>query len=751
MTELGMETQTGILAQAQHYGRVILKWKWTALMFLSIVIVGAVLYATLSKPVFTASGSVWIEDEPKILPFEVIQTLGTGNELPSNTRLIQSRALAAETIEKLKLYENREFTGTATIGKKSFAEESPVFREQLIESFRRSITVSQEGGTRLVDVRFDSHDPKIAADAVNSLIEGFINIINRKRYTDSEQAMEFLTSQIASLRADINDREKKLNDFGSQRNILPPTAAEAPTVSRLAEFNKALTDATIERINRFNYYNQIKSAPLGEVPDAPNGSLIQTLRAQYSTLSREYSKRLATIRPEYPEMQRLKSELDAATEALQDETQNIIRIAYTDYQAALQKEQSFQKQLNDLKSDAFRSNSNSIQYNSLRIELDSKKTLLEALTKKQSETDVSSQLKGLKAINVWIVDKADPPLNPTFPNKRKILLIAFLVALGGAAGLAIVLESLTQTVKTSKDIVKATDLATLGMIPSFGSGSKWKRSKTERARFAAILRGGAAKIEKNKPESPAAADKMGRGTPSDPGAELKENRSKIELIISRDPHSIQAEGFRTVRTSLLLSSPPRNSSAILLTSALAREGKSSTVSNLALVLSTGGKRVVVVDSDLRKPKQHKIFGTGEGPGLTHYLSTSIDIGQVVKQTQFPNLCLVKCGPIPANPVDLLTSERMSELIILLRRNFDFIFLDTPPILAVSDALAMGPMIDGAILVARGGQTPIAAFKQAKEKLDAHKIKCLGVILNDVDLIEEAGYYAREYYHYSNPE
>ncbi|MGZ8878547.1 MAG: CpsD/CapB family tyrosine-protein kinase, partial [Candidatus Aminicenantales bacterium] len=172
-----------------------------------------------------------------------------------------------------------------------------------------------------------------------------------------------------------------------------------------------------------------------------------------------------------------------------------------------------------------------------------------------------------------------------------------------------------------------------------------------------------------------------------------------------------------------------------------------------ITLAESGKRVVIMDSDLRKPKQARIFGAnnGEGPGLSRFLSSNIEPTEVVRPTDIPNLHLITSGPLPANPIELLTSEKMDSLIGYLKRNFDFILLDAPPLLAVSDALAMGPMADAIILVVRGGQTPIQAMKQAKQKLDAHKLKCLGVILNGVDLIEQDGYYAREYYSYSKAE
>jgi capsular exopolysaccharide synthesis family protein len=191
----------------------------------------------------------------------------------------------------------------------------------------------------------------------------------------------------------------------------------------------------------------------------------------------------------------------------------------------------------------------------------------------------------------------------------------------------------------------------------------------------------------------------------------------------------------------------------LFTSPLAREGKSSTVSNLGITFAEAGKRVVLIDADLRKPKQAKLFDIPSisGPGLSQYLSSEINPEDIIQHTSIPNLSLITSGPLPANPIELLSSQKMDMLVAYLKRSYDFVMLDTPPILAVSDTIALGPMADTIVLIARGGQTPISALRQARTKLDAHKLKCLGVILNGVDMIEEDGYYARQYYSYTRSE
>ena len=750
--ETPQESRAGLLAQFQHYWHVLLKWKWMIAAFFFTAVAAATVFSFTIAPVYTASGSVWIEDDPNILPFEDVQTLGAGTNLSSHARLLRSRTLASDTIDKLKLYENYDFAGRPKKGQKLPDPADPIFRETLVQKFLNHVGVSSNERSRLVDVRFSSREPKLAAEVLNALFDGYIEMVVKKRYSASEQATEFLNAQIGELRTQISKMESDLNQYGAERDILPLSTAEAPTVARIGDINTALTAAKLDRVTKYNIYNQMQSAPLGELPNAPEGSLLQTLRGQYITLSRDYNTRLTTVRPEFPAMRQLKSQLDAATEALKSETQNLIRAAYSDYQAALTNEQSLQRLLDAQKNEAYRANSSSVIYNSMKIELENKKSLLESLSKRQSETDVSSRLKGLEALNVWIVDKADYPLNPTSPNKRKNVLIGILLGLAGGVGLALGLEYLDHTVKTSKDVTNAIGVATLGSVPSLDQEIRKTGPKAELAKLMSMLKskGAAPEVKTRRKNKRREGSSQEPRWLSDERANGRDPAGRIELIASLAPQSIQAESYRSIRTTLLVSSPPGRIKTILFTSPLAKEGKSSTVSNLGITLAEASKRVVIVDSDLRKPRQARIFGMSgaNGPGLSGYLSANIGPEAIITPTEIANLHLITSGALPANPIELLTSEKMDSLIASLKRNYDFVLFDAPPLLAVSDALAMGPMADAIILVARGGQTPITAMKQAKQKLDAHRLKCLGVILNGVDLVEQDGYYARQYYSYS---
>jgi len=753
MTDSSMNIKDGPVATVQHYWHILLKWKWTALFFFVVVVGGATLFSFLIPPVYTSKGSIWIEEQLNILPFEDVQRPDNTSQSPqSYSQLLQSRALATKVIDKLRLFENPKFVGPPPKGEKLPDPSDPVFREQLIENFLLRIAVRPIERTKLLEVTFSDRDPKFAAETLNALFDEYIDMIIRQRYETSERATEFLKTQIATVRTEIEESEKKLNEYGTSKNILPLTASEAPTIAKLSEVNRAVTDATLDRVNKYDRYNQLKAGIVTELSGSPIDSSVRGLQDQFARLSQEYARRSGTLKPEYPEMQRLKSEIDSVKENLQNESKKMTDAAYADYQAALTKEYSLLGLLEKLRTDAFKANSNSIVYNSLRIDLENKKSLIESLSKRRSETDLSAQLRSLEAANIWVVDKANFPLRPMSPNKRKNVLLGFLAGLAGGIGLALGLEYLNNTVKTSKDVTNSTGFPILGSIPAFEKEANPRSPKAEFKRIVNTVRGKGEPRKEKEPKRKEVFVGLARQRDQAGGRGDQEAKpASIELIASREPQSIQAESYRSIRTTLLVSAPPGNIKSILITSPLAQEGKSSTVANLGLTLAQANKRVIMVDSDLRKPKLSRIFGLQSGSGLTHYVSSRIEAADLLKSTPFPHLFLISSGPIPTNPIELLTSEKMGNLISFLKQSFDYILFDAPPLLAVSDAVAMGPMIDGVILVARGGQTPIPAMKQAKHKLDTHKIKCVGVILNGVDIVEQDGYYAKQYYNYSKAE
>jgi len=719
----------------------ILKRKWLV-MSVALVVMASVAFKTFTTPsTYTARGTLLIERETNILSFEQmlkVETFQTDYYM-TQFNLLRSRSVAERAIEKVNLYQNEEFVGKPE-KRGVINKDDPVFKANLITAFLGRLMVDPIRQTRLAEVRFNAHNPKLAADSVNAVLESFIAMNIENKYSATEEATEFLAAQIASLRSDIERKERGLQAYGVEKNIIALSDKETTIIGKLAELNKFLTDAQIDLVNKEAFYTGIKNATPNYIPDSMLTPMIQNLKEDYGKLSRDYEKKLGTYKPDYPEMQRLRTDLESVKAALDTEMKNVIKGADLEYQAALKKERSLQEVFNRQKLESIQMNSNAILYNSLKVEVEGNKTMLETLMKRQSETGVSARLSGLRTSSIRIIDRAEVPRSPSGPNKKKNLFLALIMGLAGGIGLALFFDYLDSSVKSAEDCEKYAKLPTLGIVPTFsqdgfrrgygygygyGYGSGHKRSKSKPA----VTATGAQAAEKGKE-----------------GEQLP-NITSVDLIPYISPKSNFSETYRSIRTALLLSSADSSLKTLVITSSLPSEGKTATLANLAVTLAQANKRVLIIDTDIRRPRQHRIFKIKNLNGLTNYLTGDLEIKSLIKPTQIPNLFLINAGPVPPNPAELLGSEKMHHFIEDLKQTFDYILFDSPPVLAVSDALVLGSKTDAIILVVWGGKTNREALKRAKEKLDLMKIKCVGVIINRLDLKQHDYYYKHYYYQY----
>jgi capsular exopolysaccharide synthesis family protein len=440
---------------------------------------------------------------------------------------------------------------------------------------------------------------------------------------------------------------------------------------------------------------------------------LQDLQKKRADLAVQYTEGLNQYGPNFPKVQRVQAQLKEVEDQIARESKGIVLQLESDYREAKQREELIRQALELQKAETNNMAEKMVQYNILKRESEADKTLYEGLLTKLKEAGIS---EGLKSSNLRVVDPAMIPSYPARPAKARNIALAFLVGLVGGIGLALLREYLDNTVKTPDDIETLTRLPSLAVVPTFGDGESNKR-------------------------------RMGIfGGPSTNGHE-----KRIELVAQHLPKSQMSEAFRALRTALLLSQPDRPPQVILVTSALPREGKTTAAANLAVTLAQLGDKTVLVDADLRKPGVGRLLnlGTGKYAGLSSYLAgvSTLDL-VTVPHPAIPNLSAIPTGPLPPNPADLLSSHKLADAIAELRTKYKFVVIDSPPIMAATDAVILSVQADGVLLVVRSGETPKEAFTRTCDLLTSVKSRLLGVVLNAVDASAPDYYYSYRYYPYS---
>lgn len=708
-----------------EYWKVIKRRKWLIITFLSIVFTVTTIATFTKKPLYKSKGILLIEREANILSFQDIFQIETYSEYYYQTqfKLLQSRSLARDVIEKLKLNENPAFTGKKKNKNSNPSNLNSDPYSPYISSFLANLEVKPVRLTRLVEVSYKSRDPVLSANVVNTLFDSFIERDIQAKYKATAEATEFLSKQIDDLKREIEQGERKLQEYGAQKNIIALSEKETTVVEKLAELNRALTEAQIERVKKEVYYNEIKNATPDSLPEVMKNPVIKTLQEDYLRLSREYTKKSEIFKPDYPEMIRLRAELENARKALENEVINIVKGAYSDYQAALKKEYSLRQAFDAQKSEAIQLNSNAILYNSLKIEIENKRNLLENLLRRQAETDITARLRGLKTSGIRVVDRAEIPSSPFSPNKKLNMLLALLIGLFGGVGLAFFVEYLDRTIKTAEDVEKILSLPFLGFIPNFDP-KKSVNSYGYRYHY-------------------------GRKEKKEGKSSFVLTPHSVERISHILPDSFISESFRNLRTSLLLSPSDRDNKVFVISSCVVGEGKTTICANLSIVLSQMGKRVALVDGDLYNPSLHRVFSVKNIDGLTHFLTGGIEGKNLIKEiTEFPGLFIINSGITPPNPAELISSSKMLKLVGFLKEKFDFIIIDSPPLLLRTDAYILSTNADGLILVINSLKTPRDLILKAKKELESKNIRVKGVVLNRGDI--EFHTYYKYSYKYSYP-
>ncbi len=659
---------------------------------------------------------------------------------PTQYKLLESRGLAERVVQDLRLADDPIFNpkrGELAAGGEP--EEISVDDDEravgdLAKRLLDRLNVKPVRNTRLVEIAYRAPKPELAARVANGVAQAYIDWGIELRSATVGRASGFLSSQIEELKQEIQDKESELQAYSRSTDIVALDPNSNVVMQRLEALNRDYTAAMSTRIEKEAEYYSLVNAPKDTVADTFSAGLVPQLRRELLLLQQEYAKNLNTYKPEWPAMQELKANIEKSRQNLDETVDQMVdearKSANTDYQTALRRERSLRDELATQKANAMQLNSAAVEYRNLQVEVSTRRQLLDDLLRKQSETGVAGRLQGTGSSNVVIVDRALVPKSAFRPSLKRNIALGLVLGLMLGIGAVLGVELLDRSLHTPDDIERVLGLPVLGVIPDVaqlagGYGYGY----------------GYGAVGKKKPRGSRKKAKDAKTADARP--------ITVELLPHDNPRVAAAEAYRTVRTSVLLSSAGGLHSVVI-TSATPSEGKTALSANLAIVLAQLGQDVLLVDADMRKARLHELFKVSNRKGLVNHLASDADADEIIQKTDVPGLYLVPAGPAPPNPSELLSSKKMREFVEMVKDRFDYVVFDSPPVLAVTDASVLGTLVDGTILCIAAGQVTRDAAEGAIDRMSIGNVHLLGAVLNKFQAKSE-GYRGYRYQRYADVE
>ncbi len=702
------------------YLNTLRKHQWLILTFLLTVVTVVTIASFKMKPIYEAAARVEVDKESSqnTLPFQdgnaYDEYVDTDSYLETQTKILASETLAFQTIKSMNLSRYPEFGGTP--GAPAFGQGAGARRPAILGAFLGSLNVKRVPNSRLIEVRFEAQDPQLAAQIVNAHLQNYIEQNFRSKYDATTQASNWLSSELEELRIRVEKSEDARLAYERDNQIWQIDEKQDITTQKLADLSKAVTEAQTGLAEKEALYRMAESGNVDALPAARENPVIQDLIKRKSEADNEYNDALTQFGPNYPKVVRLAAQQKELGDDLANAQKTMVESIQEEYGTAQNRFSLLQAALDKQKAEANDLSEKLVQYHILEHDAEANKQLYDGLLQKLKEATISA---GLRSSNIRVVDPALAPTTPSRPQKARNILLAFVVGIIGGIGLAVFREYLDNTVKSPDDIEVLTGLPSLAVVPAL-------------------------------PGTLVAHQKR-LGWPSRAPLPQAGSGARVELLSYLQPKSQISEAFRALRTSLLLSQADHPPQVILVTSALPREGKTTSAVNLAVTLAQLGDRTLLMDSDLRKPGIRRAMNLtiSKDLGLSSFLAGVCTLEEaVLPHPTISNLSILTTGPVPPSPADLLSSHRMQEAIDEVRRRYKFVVIDSPPIMAATDAVIMSALTDGVLLVVRSGETPKEAFTRSRDLLAAVKSRLLGVVLNAVDSSAPDYYYSYRYYPYA---
>lgn len=710
-----------------QYWRIIVKRRWTVLSVMVAGLALAVIQTMMTTPLYQATATIQIDYEPlRVVNAEGVLPQSDYTYLPTQLEVLRSRSLAERVVRHMGLAEGdpvamqpsplaaffrslflapaepaAEAAAEASAAPRAAPEVDEAARERAriegMTSFVRGGTaVELVGDSRLVRISFTSPDAELSARVANGIAEAYIESNLDRRMDASSFATKFLETSLADTKAKLEQSERALIAFAQQQELVDVDDNAPLAAQNLASLNEAIAIARRDRIAAEARLRSLQSGPLAAIPEVLTSDLINRLKETRSTLAGEYQQKLATFKPDFPEMKQLQGRIDEVDRQIEAAIQTIKASIEAEFRAASQRERMLQEQLDAARGEVFDVRARSVEYNILKREVETNRQQYEALLARFKEVGLAG---GVGTNNISIVDRAQVPGGPFKPNLASNLQAGLLLGLILGILLALLVEYLDDTIKTPEDVERKLHVPLLGVIPKLKAGET------------------------------------------------------VQALMT-DPRSAFAEAYRSLRTALQFATDRGVPRTLLVTSSSMAEGKSTTAYVLACKFAQLGKRVLLVDCDLRNPSLHKrIPGAMNTNGLSSYLAGAIKPQEMVRASGIDNLWFAPTGTLPPNPAELLASPRMSALLTIASHKYDLVILDGPPVMGLADVPILAHLAAGTLLVVEAAETRVGIVTAALKRLHAARARIVGTVLTKYDA-RSAGYgygygYSYSYYSYGH--
>ena len=692
------------------YWNTLLKRRWTIATVAIIVTTLVAIVSFRMQPIFKATARVQVESDTGLIQsIEELFQKGTADDTYVQTQIqvLKSENLAWRTIEELRL-------SLRLIGPKKLASiPAENQKVELINAFKKKLAIELTPKTRMLAVSYEDPDPQLAAQVATTLVTGYIDYSFRQKYDATRQASTWMEMQLDELKAKVESSQQALVEYEREHQIVNTSEKGSMQEQMLSDFSRDLTAAESDRLQKESFYREVQGNR-EQLAALAHNDLLQKLEEKAADLQNQYTEAVAQYGPKFPKAIRLNESIQDNRSQIEAEQNRVLGRIRKDYATAVTREKLAAGAVTVQKEAVGAQNQLLVQHNILLREFEGNQQLYQSLLQRLKNATVSA---GLQSTNIHLVDAALAPRVPVRPNKALNVALGFLGGIVFGVMFAFAQEGLDHSLKTAEEVESLLMTPVLAVVPL--------QRGTDSERWTLAGTSWAGKIS-------------GKGAPRQPTTQ------PVALAISASPQSVLAEAYRALRTSILLSAAPNPPKVILITSAQAGEGKTATALNLAQSLAQRTEKVVIVDGDLRKGGIAKLLGIKNDKGLSTVLTGIDKLDDALQEYALqPNLWLLASGPVPPNPAELSSSNRMAELCAELAERFEHVIIDSPPVLAVTDATIMAGLVDGVVLVAESGRTHRAGLMRTRAILENAGARILGVVLNKLDLRKE-GYYGYGY-------